>query len=109
MANCISCGRELPAISFGERSDVCRECRTAAVNVPTVQQPAKAPARIVIAGGYPPVTTALIAINAAVFVAMALTGVSALEPTTAQLLKWGANFGPQSLASEPWRLLTSNY
>ena len=57
----------------------------------------------------PPVTTALVAINAAVFVAMVLTGVSVSEPTTAQLLKWGADFGPQSLGSQPWRLLTSNY
>ena len=57
----------------------------------------------------PVVTRALVGINAAVFVAMVLSGISPTEPTTAQLLKWGANWGPRSLGSEPWRLLTSNY
>lgn len=40
---------------------------------------------------------------------MVLGGVSASLPTTAQLLKWGANWGPLSLDGQPWRLLTSNY
>jgi rhomboid protease GluP len=54
-------------------------------------------------------TTVLVGINVAVFVLMCLTGVSPLQPTTAQLLKWGANWGPLSLGSQPWRVLTSNY
>lgn len=57
----------------------------------------------------PPITTALIAVNAAVFVAMVLTGVSAMQPTNSQLLKWGANWGPLSLGPQPWRALASNY
>ena len=109
MANCISCGRELPSFSFGQRSDVCANCRATAVDAPG-SKPATSPqSRIAVTRGWPPVTTALVAINAAVFVAMVLTGVSITEPTTAQLLKWGADFGPQSLGSQPWRLLTSNY
>jgi rhomboid protease GluP len=40
---------------------------------------------------------------------MVLTGVSAVEPTGSQLLKWGANWGPLSLGAEPWRMLASNY
>jgi len=40
---------------------------------------------------------------------MVLRGVSPLEPTTAQLLPWGANWGPLSLANQPWRMLASNY
>ena len=51
----------------------------------------------------------LVGLNVAVFLAMALTGVSLSEPTTAQLLDWGANWGPQSLGTEPWRILSSNY
>jgi rhomboid protease GluP len=47
--------------------------------------------------------------NVAVFVAMVLMGVSPVEPTVAQLLKWGANWGPLSLGTEPWRMLASNY
>jgi len=56
-----------------------------------------------------PITTALVGINVAVFAAMTLTGASPVEPTTAQLLKWGANWGPLSLGLQPWRMLTSNY
>ena len=54
-------------------------------------------------------TTALVGINVAVFAAMVLTGVSAVEPTIQHLLKWGANWGPLSLGTQPWRMLTSNY
>jgi len=57
----------------------------------------------------PVVTRALVGINAAVFVAMVLSGISPTEPNSAQLLQWGANWGPYSLGDQPWRLLTSNY
>jgi len=56
-----------------------------------------------------PVTTALVGINVAVFVAMTLTGISPINPQTGQLLRWGANWGPLSLGVQPWRILTSNY
>ena len=44
-----------------------------------------------------------------VFVGMVLTGSSLTEPTREQLLRWGANWGPLSLGTQPWRILTSNY
>lgn len=56
-----------------------------------------------------PITTTLVGMNVAVFAAMALTGVSPITPTVPQLLKWGANWGPLSLGTEPWRMLASNY
>jgi len=56
-----------------------------------------------------PITTALVGINVAVFAAMTLTGVSPVAPTTAQLVRWGANWGPLSLGLQPWRILSSNY
>lgn len=56
-----------------------------------------------------PITSTLVGMNVAVFVAMVLMGVSPVEPTVPQLLKWGANWGPLSLTSEPWRMLASNY
>src|SRR5690349_11391923 len=56
-----------------------------------------------------PITSTLVGMNVAVFVVMVLTGVSAIAPTSAQLVKWGANWGPLSLGSEPWRMLASNY
>ncbi|MGI8981607.1 MAG: rhomboid family intramembrane serine protease [Pirellulaceae bacterium] len=52
------------------------------------------------------VTPVLIGVNVLVFVAMALSGVSLTSPAIADLLLWGANFGPKALAGEWWRLLT---
>ena len=56
-----------------------------------------------------PITTTLIGMNVAVFLAMSLTGVSPVTPSLPQLLKWGANWGPLSLGAEPWRILASTY
>ncbi|MFZ1132610.1 MAG: rhomboid family intramembrane serine protease [Terriglobales bacterium] len=52
------------------------------------------------------VTQAIFGINVAVFVAMTLAGVSLTSPTEAELVHWGANFGPQTIGGEWWRLLT---
>jgi rhomboid protease GluP len=77
---------------------------------PSFSTPTPAPSHpAVVARTRPPVTTALVGINVAVFAAMVLTGVSAVAPTTRQLLIWGANWGPFSLGPQPWRMLTSNY
>ena len=75
---------------------------TGSVATPTPQPRA-------VARGYPPVTTVLVGLNAAVFVMMLLSGVPLENPTIAQLLKWGADWGPLSLGAQPWRILTSNY
>lgn len=56
-----------------------------------------------------PVTRVLVGLSVAVYVLMTLTGSSPVDPGTADLLKWGANFGPLSLGPQPWRLLVSNY
>jgi rhomboid protease GluP len=56
-----------------------------------------------------PISTTLVGMNVAVYAVMVLMGVSPLQPTSAQLLKWGANWGPLSLGPEPWRMLASNY
>ena len=52
------------------------------------------------------VTHALVGINAAVFLGMALAGISITSPTTQQLVHWGANWGPLTLSGEWWRLFT---
>jgi membrane associated rhomboid family serine protease len=55
------------------------------------------------------VTGALVAINVLVFVLMVATGVNPADPTSAELIAWGADYGPETLNGEWWRLLTSNY
>lgn len=32
-----------------------------------------------------------------------------MDPGNSQLIRWGADFGPLSLGTQPWRILTSNY
>lgn len=56
-----------------------------------------------------PVTSVLVGLNALVFVAMTLSGVSFTTPELRQLVQWGADWGPLSLTTQPWRILTSNY
>jgi rhomboid protease GluP len=55
------------------------------------------------------VTPTMIALNVAVFVAMVANGVSALSPTSASLIQWGADFGPRTTGGQPWRLLTNTF
>lgn len=107
MANCKICGQQLTSDSTGETSDICPNCRVGVSS--TLNRTTTAVPRALLARRNPPVTTALVAINVAVFAAMTLTGISPMEPTTAQILKWGANWGPLSLGGQAWRMLASNY
>lgn len=55
-------------------------------------------------------TPALVGLNILVFLAMIVSGVHPLEPTTDSLLRWGADYGPRTVADgQWWRLLTSMY
>jgi rhomboid protease GluP len=54
------------------------------------------------------VTQAFLAANLIVFAAMALDGI-AMNPSSRQLIQWGANFGPYTLGGQPWRLLTCTF
>ncbi len=114
MANCERCGRELPSFSFGEPSKVCIDCRralgSASTSAPAATATGSVPQAAMRRAPYrPPFTLAIIGINVLVFAAMLAKGVPIERPTSAQLLHWGANFGPLSLDGQPWRILTSNY
>ena len=56
-----------------------------------------------------PVTSVLVGLNVLVFALMTLSGASISLPDNQQLLKWGADWGPLTLTTQPWRILTSNY
>jgi len=60
------------------------------------------------AGSFP-VTTALIAANALVFLVMVLRGVSFFDPTPADAVAFGADFGPLTLNGQWWRLVSSMF
>lgn len=51
----------------------------------------------------------IFALNLIVFGLMVGAGVSSIEPTGEDLMSWGADFGPLSVGSEWWRLLTSTF
>lgn len=59
---------------------------------------------------FAPATYALVGINCAVFLLMVLSGISFWEPTTTQLLHWGANNGALVLHYGQWiRLITAMF
>lgn len=55
------------------------------------------------------VTEALIAVNVLVFVIMVARGVSPMEPKIADLLAWGAGYGPRTTGGQWWRLFTATF
>jgi len=108
MANCVQCGRQLPALTFGKK--LCRWC----VQHEAAQRGEDSPIQRVEPAPWMrrqsssmAVTQAIFGINIAVFVAMILAGVSMLDnPAGQDLVRWGANFGPLTVSGQWWRLLT---
>ena len=56
-----------------------------------------------------PVTTLLLVSFIGLFIIQVLTGVDANNPSTEELLKWGANALPYTMDNEPWRLASSAF
>ena len=109
MANCVKCGRTLPSLSFGKK--ICQWCvQHEAAQRGELPEDAVQPVMTVPwakrSSNQTLVTHALVGINAAVFLGMALAGISITSPTTQQLVHWGANWGPRTLSGEWWRLFT---
>ncbi|MFC0774230.1 rhomboid family intramembrane serine protease [Terrimonas alba] len=52
------------------------------------------------------VTYGIIAINVLVFIAMVVSGVSLIDPTGEDIVKWGGNFSPYTYAGDWWRLIS---
>src|SRR5262245_53526560 len=98
MATCRGCGKDLSSFSVGELSDLCPECRRAAEIQSAVQlrQPSF------------PVTTLILGINLAVFAAMLFTAPADGSPR-AQLIRWGASYGPLILQGQWWRLFSAMF
>jgi membrane associated rhomboid family serine protease/Tfp pilus assembly protein PilF len=108
MANCVQCGRQLPALTFGKK--LCQWC----VQHEAAQRGEDSPVQRVEPAPWlrqqstsMAVTQAIFGINVAVFIAMVLAGVSMLDhPAGPDLVRWGANFGPLTAGGQWWRLLT---
>ncbi|EDM79355.1 Rhomboid-like protein [Plesiocystis pacifica SIR-1] len=51
----------------------------------------------------------LLGLNVAVWLLMVGMGVDAFEPSSEELVDWGANFGPKTASGQWWRLLTATF
>src|SRR5271166_1848914 len=107
MANCVQCGRQLPALRFGRKCQWCVQHEAAQRGEDiSIQRVEPAPWTRQQSSSMA-VTQAIFGINVAVFAAMALAGVSMLDnPSGQDLVRWGANFGPLTVSGQWWRLLT---
>ena len=52
------------------------------------------------------VTSALLALNVAIFALMLAWGVDPMQPSIDRLIQWGANYGPRTTQGEWWRMFT---
>ena len=102
MPQCLKCGAELPVNEEGMAPVLCDRCAGRAtsrarrgMNTGTMRD-------------YP-VTTALVAINIAVFLWMVVNGGSLMEFNGRDLIRAGGNFGPLTLGGEYWRLVTTGF
>jgi membrane associated rhomboid family serine protease/Flp pilus assembly protein TadD len=107
MANCIRCGRQLPAFSFRK---ICQWCvRHEAAQRGEVEEDAIQPvmaAPWVQRESSVSVTQVLLGANVMVFLAMVAASGPSLDFTGAVTVHFGANFGPLTLSGQWWRLVT---
>ena len=110
MANCVQCGRKLPGLSFGRKLCpwcVQHEAAKRGEDSENGVQRVEAPPWLRSESTSMIVTQAIFGINVAVFLGMLFAGVSIIDsPSGQDLVRWGANFGPYTIAGQWWRLLT---
>jgi len=107
MAQCVQCGRQLPAFSFRKKCQWCVQHEAAQRGEDSpVQRVETAPWVRQQSSGMA-VTQVIFGANVAVFLGMLLAGVSMFDnPAGQDLVRWGANFGPLTVSGQWWRLLT---
>jgi membrane associated rhomboid family serine protease/Flp pilus assembly protein TadD len=111
LANCRQCGTKLPSLTFGEASPYCKTCRSqisSGHSTEAIHSLAQASNAAVMSKARP-ATYVLVAINIAIFIAMMVSGISAVDPATDKVLRWGADYGPYTLDGQYWRLITSMF
>jgi membrane associated rhomboid family serine protease len=56
-----------------------------------------------------PVSAVLVVLNVAVYLWMVARGIHPFSPTTDQLIRWGADYGPLTQSGQWWRLFTAAF
>jgi rhomboid protease GluP len=107
MANCIRCGRQLPAFTFkkicpwcvqheaAQRGEEGDDAKQVVMPAPWVRREASVTLTQVILGA-----------NVMVFIAMVIASGPSLDFTRDVVVQFGANVGPYTLSGQWWRLLT---
>ena len=90
----------MPGFLFGDERDICPEC---AHKQQVIEQPRSQPTIWQQA----PITTGIIAICVLVYIAMSVSGGSLVNPTRADVLRWGGTGPDIILKGEWWRLVTA--
>ena len=108
MANCIRCGRQLPALTFGKK--ICQWCKQHEAaqrgeESDDVRQPVMAVPWVRRESSIS-LTQVLLGANVMVFIAMVLASGPSLDFTGEVMVHFGANYGPLTLSGQWWRLLT---
>ncbi len=108
MANCIQCGRQLPALTFGKK--LCQWCvQHQAAQRGELDEHAAQPvmaAPWIRRQSTVSVTQVIFVANVMVFVAMVIASGPSLDFTSKVMDVFGANFGPFTLNGQWWRLFT---
>jgi membrane associated rhomboid family serine protease/thioredoxin-like negative regulator of GroEL len=104
--NCVICGKEFE-LRFGD-TRFTNKCPTCDLQQWEAQQAPALPVVDTSAASFP-VTIALVAANALVFLIMILSGASALGPTPQQAISFGADYGPLTFNGQWWRLVSSMF
>jgi membrane associated rhomboid family serine protease/Flp pilus assembly protein TadD len=98
---CPKCGKEYVLSPQQEFEPLCTNCQKRAS--------AESYARLVAFGPKPIITRLLIGANVAVYLIMVAAGISWIEPSQWDLIRFGADFGPLTLTGQWWRLLTNMF
>jgi len=100
MAGCVKCGRWFWNRS-GDFPPICSRCAGL--------RPAAGDASAARAVQRPTVTWALASACVFVFLLMTASGASVFDPSLEQVVAWGGDFGPATLGSDWWRLVTATF
>lgn len=97
MPTCPQCARE-----YEGEGPLCQSCMKAVPEpVPVVVTPG--------AGLSAPATLLFVGLNAAMFLYMLAKGAPLMHPNAAEILRFGANFGPLTLGSQWWRMVMAMF
>jgi membrane associated rhomboid family serine protease len=103
MPQCLKCGAELPINEEGLAPVLCDRCAGRATRRARIGMSTSTFTQF-------PATTALVAINVAVFIGMVLSGGGSITDfSPEQTILWGANYTPLTVSGQYWRLVTAGF